>query len=353
MKKSIINLILSSTITLLILTSCMGEYIQLEDKQNPNITLTQNLTDGDLKFLVVTDIHTNIIHDSDRRIEEIATRLETTEVDFVIQLGDFVEIQDDKNAEIVSSVNNLHPNVFHVLGNHDMDQGTKLATMKHWGMAANYYYFDVKGYRMIVLDCNYFLDEAGNPIHYKNGNYYANAPTRGTLPAEQQAWLKETVATAPNKVIIFSHQSIENEGSMANGAQVHELLVDLNEANGNKIVAAFNGHDHIDKAVTEDGIHYLQLNSNCYQWVGDNFASTDRFPAFAYEMRPNLKYCVGYEESLYAVVTVTDAEIIYDGIEGDFIGDVTPEFINAFNNANPTLPLSSSITSGKFPIIKD
>ena len=63
-------------------------------------------------------------------------------------------------------------------------------------MPNSYYFFDAKGYRIVVFDPNYlFLD--GKYIPYSESNYYAHPEARDYIPPEQLAWLRETLATSP------------------------------------------------------------------------------------------------------------------------------------------------------------
>lgn len=327
--------------------SCVGNHIQISDLNTFKI---QSDGEGPLRFLVVADIHQDIIYDAKERVKKIKKTLETNPVDFVIQLGDFTEPSEDPNAEVITLYNGLHKNALHVLGNHDMDCGSKQEVMEYWKMPANYYFFDVKGYRMIVLDCNFFTSLSGNPVHYRNGNYYAHPESRGTLPQEQQEWLKKAVEEAPGKVMLFSHQSIINPKSMANGTEIQALLQEINKNTGNKIVASFNGHEHIDVAETVENIHYIQINSSSYQWVGEDFKSSTRFSPELHEKYPVLENIVAYEEALFGIITVLPDEIQLKGVTGDFIGGFSDSEKERYDLAYPHLPISSSISDKVFPI---
>ena len=73
-----------------------------------------------------------------------------------------------------------------------------------------------------------------------------------------------------------------------------ELFARANtEAGFPKVIACFCGHHHIDEHRVINDIHYLQINSASYYWVGQGY---DR-------MAP-------YEDSLYAFVTLRPPGVI-------------------------------------------
>ena len=93
---------------------------------------------------------------------------------------------------MVKAYNDFHIPSYHVLGNHDADKTPFEETVKAYNMPGDYYFFDVKGYRMVVCNPN-FLKMNGEYLHYSMGNYYGHAEKRDHMPPEQLQWLEETI----------------------------------------------------------------------------------------------------------------------------------------------------------------
>jgi hypothetical protein len=54
-----------------------------------------------------------------------------------------------------------------------MDCANKAQVCGFWGMPANYYAFDLKGFRFIVLDGNHIKRGPDDYLDYDNSNYYS------------------------------------------------------------------------------------------------------------------------------------------------------------------------------------
>jgi 3',5'-cyclic AMP phosphodiesterase CpdA len=324
---------------IVVLSSCVNVYLG-DENEAAEMKLTQPVSDGSLKFVIVADLHHDVVPDAVSRLVEVQKAAGNVGADFLIQLGDFSERSEDENSLLMNQWNSYVGNKIHVLGNHDMDHCSKKEEMDYWNLDYNYFYSDVKGVRLIVLDPNFFI-EKGNYVHYEKGNYYAHPDTRGTIPEQQIEWLDKVVGEAPGKVLIFSHQSLEQPGSIKNAEEVRAVLEKHNSNGVKKVVACFNGHEHIDKAVEINGIHYVQINSASYQWLGEKFKNKERYTKELYEQYPILENVIGYEKTLYAVVTLEDSRLVIDGVQGDFIG--TEPDMKLYSEVFKDLPLSASI----------
>jgi 3',5'-cyclic AMP phosphodiesterase CpdA len=270
-----------------------------------------------VRFGISTDIHHNIIHDAEKRLTEYLAEMEAQEVDFIIDLGDFchpVE-ESEKFAEIWKS-STLEK--YNALGNHEMDLGTKADFIQFVGMKNRYYSFDMGDFHFIVLDPNNLKIE-GEYIPYENANFYKPGDQRSHVDPEQLEWLKKDLEQTDLTCIVFSHQSFDNEGSSKAG-QVREILEEANKSAGfQKVVAAFNGHDHTDYTSNINGIHYVHINSMSYIWVGDNYMYPERFSEEINRKRPNLKKTVPYLDPLFALVTIDENTIRIEGRETSFM----------------------------------
>ena len=244
-----------------------------------------------VRFGICADVHEDVIHDADRRLKIFVDEMNGREVDFIVQLGDFCRPYE-KNRGFMDIWDGFEGEAYHVLGNHDTDGGfTREQAVEFWKSKGKYYSFDMNGYHFVVLD--------GNDKHKGAAQGYPRY-----IGPEQAAWLKEDLAETGLWAIIFSHQSLEASGGIENGDEIRRILEEANEQAGfDKVVASFSGHHHADYCKEITGIHYIQINSMSYQWVGEKY----RYKRFSEEIEktnPWVSYTVPYKEPLYAIVEV-------------------------------------------------
>lgn len=192
--------------------------------------------------------------DTDRRLAEFVDKANGLECDFIVQLGDFCRPQSSSDS-IMAIWNSFNGPGYHVIGNHDTDGGYSRDDVRaYWGMPANYYSFDVKGWHFVVLD----------------GNDVKNPPQSGYdhwIGQAQQTWLANDLASTTNPTIIFTHQPISGGAwAVENHADIRAIVEQAN-ANSRKVIACFQGHTHYDEHEIINGIHYVKSNSTTYQWV--------------------------------------------------------------------------------------
>jgi predicted phosphodiesterase len=222
-----------------------------------------------LRFGLVTDSHYADIDTAGTRYyrESIAKMVEFTELsndqnaDFVMHLGDFKNGAPDYNLDHLKKIESVYARFrgprYHVLGNHDMDRISKddfLSVIDNTGIAADqtYYFFDMGGVRVIVLDANFTAD--GTP--YNSGNFHW---TDANIPASQIQWLDEALSSAAGPVIICIHQLLDGDrGSVdvKNAAEVRTVL-----EQHQKVLAVFQGHHHSGQYNLINGIHYYTLKA--------------------------------------------------------------------------------------------
>ena len=95
-----------------------------------------------VRFGICADIHKDIMHDADQRLQVFVSEMNEKDVDFIIQLGDFTQPQD-YNASFMNIWNSFEGPAYHVLGNHDTDnsQGEKFSgeyTVNYLDIPAQY-----------------------------------------------------------------------------------------------------------------------------------------------------------------------------------------------------------------------
>jgi len=261
-----------------------------------------------IRFGVCADVHKDVMHDADQRLDVFVDRMNQRKVDFIIQLGDFCRPYAHNNG-FMEVWNSFDGPRYHVLGNHDTDGGfTREQTVAYWKMPAKYYAFDKGGFHFIALD----------------GNDKTDPPQSGYaryIGAEQQQWLRRELENTTLPTVVFSHQSLEDPGGIANGEAIRRILEEANQAAGRKkVVACFSGHHHIDYSREINGIHYIQINSMSYFWVGGDYQHV-RYSKEIDRDYPWIKYTVPYKDPLFALVTLgSDGTIQIEGTQSEWVG---------------------------------
>ena len=211
-----------------------------------------------VRIAIITDVHQDIMHDGEQRMQEFTKAIQKEDVDFAIQLGDFC-VPKTENQKFLDLFHDLDMPCKHVLGNHDMDGGFRPEqTVEFYGMPSRYYSFDQGGVHFVVLDGN----EAGG----KKSGY------KRFMGETQQAWLKEDLADTELPTMIFSHQPLNHDSGIENREEIQKILTQANsQQSKNNIIGCFSGHLHLNHLDLLKDIHYAQINSASYLWVGSEF----------------------------------------------------------------------------------
>lgn len=240
-----------------------------------------------IKIGLITDLHQDIMHDGQARLQEFLNEMEKLKPDTIMQLGDFA-YPSQKNIELISLFNQAHKEHLHVIGNHDTDNGhTKEECLRVWGMPARYYIKSINGITLVVLDGN----DKGSPVHKAGYPSYINP--------EQINWLKQQLASIQEPIIIVSHQPLAGPAAVDNAQEVQEILSSASD----KILLAINGHTHIDASVTIEGITYVHINSASYFWAGEKFKHNSYSEAIHKE-HPWIAYTFPYQNSLFTTLEI-------------------------------------------------
>ena len=223
----------------------------------------------------ITDVHHGYCTDADKRLEAFINAAITKNPDFILQGGDFCHPTPEA-ASFLNIWNKFKGPKYHVLGNHDMDKGTKQQIMDLWQMEKPYYSFDKGAFHFVVMDCNHILSD-GKYIDYVKGNFYIDSNKRDLVNPEQIEWLKEDLARTTKPTIIISHQSFDDVWTgytVPNKFAVRKVIDDANGSQKKpKVIACFCGHHHLDNHMMINGVHYIHINSASYYYVGDGFGS--------------------------------------------------------------------------------
>ena len=308
-----------------------------------------------VKFGVFTDLHVDIMHDTEERLKVFLEAAKREGVDFVIQLGDFC--YPDEGRKCICKPENLPINLknaleqpsladkdairgmyrnfekpsYHVVGNHDCDMCSKRPVLDYHGVEGEAYYsFDVGDFHFVVLDANYFMED-GDYFSYENGNYFDKTPgktrTLPYLPPEELDWLKTDLDGTDKKTVIFSHQSLREKAfrSILNAKDFRAIIKSCKS----RVVACFSGHTHLDGAALEDGVWYMHLNSMSNHWLGECFPCLGRYGNEVDEKYPDIRHVAPYSKPLFAIIELNEDGAKIEGREAEIVGK-TPEELDFY-----------------------
>ena len=291
-------------------------------------------------FAAFTDLHLDIMHDGVKRMDAFFRAAEKADVDFIIHLGDFCypkgilgvapeaklpvnlqlslddpPIQPGKDA-LLACFRTFPKPSYPVLGNHDMDFCSKQDAMEAYGMASPYYAFRVNGWHFIVLDGNHYRDDAGVLRDYGfAASYYRDQPYLGP---EQLHWLEEELGSSPEPAVLFCHQPLYRRNRGLQDLDAFRSVLASARSHGKQVRLCMKGHLHIDALRVEDGVVYHSLNSISTFWAGEEY-ETLRYPPQIDRDFPGLRYTFPYAKPIFAIVTLTEDELIIRGRRGGFV----------------------------------
>jgi 3',5'-cyclic AMP phosphodiesterase CpdA len=232
---------------------------------------------------------------------------------------------------------------YHVIGNHDTDDViemkrnvyTRDEVASFWGMPGPYYSFDIKGWHFIVL---YGSDEVLPGIR---GDGYPRY-----IGKKQRLWLMDDLEKTKLPVILFCHQGadLDTDAGLIEGTYIRRILEKANEKAGwNKARLVLSGHHHRDYHNNFNNIHYVQINSMSYQWLGEQF-SLERYEPALHEKYPILKFLAPYKDPLWALITIeNDGSFNIKGKESSWVGPSPLEMGYDFNyEPYPSVPYISN-----------
>ena len=285
-------------------------------------------------FAVVSDLHQDIAHDAEERLGTFLRAANDSQVDFIIELGDFC-MPKEENKPFLKLWQDYAGEKYMLLGNHDMDNCSKEEVMQFIGMNNRYYSFDKGDFHFVVLDPNNIYD-GEKYIPYENGNNFGYGEKVSYVDPEQVEWLKKDLQSTDKRCIIFSHQSFKC--SSQNREEIRKIFEDENlRAGYKKVAVAFSGHDHTNYMKEINGIAYIQINSASNQWVGEKYACPERFSDEINQKRPALKYTLPYKDALYGIVTLTGDGMQLKGVKSEFIAP-GPEELGITDRPQPLVP---------------
>ena len=230
-----------------------------------------------VRFGLFTDLHA---HDIDspvegkwmthtaERLNAFTAAMNSAGVDFVIELGDFVNGWVVFGADpgdparipsILAWADRLYAGFlgprYYVLGNHDLFNLDKASIRQILGLDRTYSSFDAGVFHFVILDVEYAED----------GSDLANtfSGVAGFVPDAELDWLRADLAThAARPTVVFVHQMLDSyieewgRPLVSNQAIVQSVFEDA----GN-VIAVLQGHDHRYAHAVIAGIHYVTFEA--------------------------------------------------------------------------------------------
>ena len=325
-----------------------------------------------IKIAILTDLHTEIVHDAERRIDAFIDKANKEEVDFAIQLGDFIQppidgsydcpedkvspvmrnmlkkkgLYFDRQQSLLNSFGGLNCPLYHVLGNHDLDLYSKEEVMRFWGMPSRYYSFDMGEYHFVVIDANYIKD-GEDKVDFCRGNYVkwmfqGNEPFP-YVPEDELKWLEEDLKKTDKQTVVFSHEGLND--AFLNAINQREIFDILKNAPCG-VRLCINGHKHQDLLEEQEGIPIYTVNSISGYSVPAQFAAR-RFDDETEKNYPNAQYMCIYEDPLFVIVTIDEKSIEIEGGKTSFV-EPGPDVVGV-HFPNPTIILTPTAASVSIP----
>jgi calcineurin-like phosphoesterase family protein len=257
---------------------------------------------------IMTDVHKDIMHDADQRLQAFIHAMTAVNPDFIIELGDFCQPKA-ANKDFLTIWNKYPGEKYHVLGNHDMDGGfSRDSTVAFLQSPGRYYSFDKDGFHFVVLDGNDVDPSPNRPAGYSH-----------FFGREQQDWLAKDLQRSKNPTVIFTHQPLISKKE--NSKEIISVITESRIKNpAGRVIACFNGHNHADQVYKMHDIWFIQVNSMSNEWLGDPYAYNS-YPDSIHARYPHIKYTAPYKDPLWALVTLsTDGRIMVKGRKTEWVG---------------------------------
>ena len=294
-----------------------------------------------VKFGVITDLHTEFIHDAKNRFDKFIDACKKENVDFCIELGDFcppgeTNIQD--KSYILSKIKSNSIPFYHVLGNHDMDKNCKADVLNALELSDSHTSFNVGGVHFICLDACFYKQD-GKFYDYDHANYVKvhDAGLVPFLPPSELDWLKADLKKTILPSVIFTHQSlIESRAGIKNPEQLRKII----SRSPNGVLLAICGHEHVDRLEKKDNTYYYCVNSASYYWAGSKYTHStyDKQITLQY---PHLEHVFPYSDALFCIIEISDKSIKIKGSSAKFVG-ATPKQLN-FEKEGLRDPITTTI----------
>lgn len=230
--------------------------------KTPSLVAHEN-NENAIRIGLITDSHfadknaagSRHYRDSLFKIRQAVTQFNNSRIPIAIELGDFIDAADTAETELqyLHTINKAFQKFngkrHYVLGNHCVWTLSKKHFLSKCEQNKSFYSFDHHGIHFIILDACFRSDA----IPYGEKNYDW---TDTEIPSNEQDWLTEDLKSTPYPTVCFVHQRLDvsNAYGVKSAPQIRRIL----EQSG-KVLAVFQGHNHINEHHNIAGIHYCTL----------------------------------------------------------------------------------------------
>ena len=239
---------------------------------------------SDPQYSDIDDMKGREYRKSLEKLDTAIARLNSEDLDFVIQLGDFIDHEFESFAPALKVWEKLKHQSYHVLGNHDfcVRSPHKQDVLKTLGMEEAYYSFVLQGFRFIALNGNGLslnaFDE-GSEMYKFSEDYWESLNCEsqwwnGAVDAKQLNWFEEELKEAERagqSVIVFCHYPLFSKARFVlwNSQEVLDLLESYS-----CVKVWMNGHFH-EGAYTRKGNRHFWTVKGMVQFSDATFAVAD------------------------------------------------------------------------------
>lgn len=241
-----------------------------------------------IKFSLFADMHykKGMYISSVKDIRNILDRADCNSVDFVIHVGDMCN-DYRRSPELTHEYleNKYGLPVYGIYGNHELESKgncmelvTPLLCNRKvvWGTSngeledgsIGYYYFDIKGFRIVALDTNYSLNpQADEWEHNRTASWGAPAENtkKDSLGSQQLSWLERVLDDAAEnglRCLLFSHVGFSGIWySSPDTDAVRKMINDANKKRSGTVLMSISGHLHTNNQAMVDGVVHFDVNT--------------------------------------------------------------------------------------------
>ena len=285
----------------------------------------------------------------EKRLDAIFERAVRENAEFVIHCGDFCHDVAAARGMIAKYASGPLP-AYHTLGNHEFECSDSLEeVVSALGLARNWYSFDVRGFRFVVLDTNYHHGPDGAVKHYADESVWEKChQMEFVLPDDQAAFLLDAVATAPGPVAVFSHSSFLRSPAAKGVSNAREILAAADKARAGRPVLWCNGHHHRDSLFVRDGMAFFDVNTTTSEWID---VEHHAYPPELMAKCPTSCHSILNAVPVHAIVRMgMDGSIRIEGMKGAFYMGVSAESLGIDSTDLFGLPFGVDVLSACFSL---
>ena len=305
-----------------------------------------------MKFLLFADLHQGpgfpLYYKSPENdpLTIIQKHAEEAGCEMILHAGDFCH-RPKELVDYINRYNNFHIPSYHCLGNHDMDRATLDETLEIYKMPKDYYYFDQGGYRFIITNASYILEEDGTYTPFSNGNYFETKGRRFIIPPFEVEWIRETIASSEYPCILVNHFSFVRQCSIINRCEIQEIIDEANERKPYSVLMCINGHYHRDFMMVLNNVIHYDVPSPSHDWIG---IPHDKYPKEECDKILNLSRLVVLDKPLHVIVNIEGTTVTVEGMKGEYYMGVDHKAIGADSHDGDGIPMYPHAQSFKVTV---